>query len=43
MNNSEAIVKQNPDIIDALWNQFSNHYTKSEIDAMIGDVENGSY
>ena len=43
MNNSEAIVKQNPDIIDELWNQFSNHYTKSEIDAMIGDVENGSY
>ena len=42
-NNSEAIVKQNPDIIDELWSQFSNHYTKSEIDAMIGDVENGSY
>ena len=29
--------------IDELWNNFGSYYTKTEIDAMIGDVENGSY
>lgn len=29
--------------LDALRNKFGNYYTKTEIDAKIGDIENGSY
>lgn len=29
--------------IDDLWNNFGRYYTKTEIDAKIGDIENGSY
>lgn len=29
--------------IDELWNNFGRYYTKTEIDAKIGDIENGSY
>ena len=28
---------------DELWNNFGSYYTKTEIDAKIGDIENGSY
>ncbi len=29
--------------LDALRNEFGSYYTKTEIDAKIGDIENGSY
>ena len=29
--------------LDALRNKFGSYYTKTEIDAKIGDIENGSY
>lgn len=29
--------------LDALRNKFGNYYTKTQINSMIGDIENGSY